>query len=84
MTAAAQTKLLWLKSKPPKESAEFLRSIVKRIVIKPDEITIEIDVLAFLDTLANESRAPLLQRSVNRDGAVMQLIFTDQNEAART
>lgn len=73
VTAAAQTKLLWLKSKPPKESAEFLRAIVKRIVIKTDEITIEIDVLAFLNTLTERKSSAGAPKAGQPDGAVMQL-----------
>ena len=73
VTAAAQSKLLWLKSKTQKESGEFLRSIVKRIVIKPDEITIEIDVLAFLDTLSARKSSAVSPKAVPENGAVMQL-----------
>ena len=75
VTAATQNKLLWLKSKPHKESAEFLRAIVKRVVIKTDEITIEIDVLAFLNTLGEGKSNTAGTRATQQNGAIMQLLF---------
>jgi site-specific DNA recombinase len=73
VTAAAQNKLLWLKSKPHKESAEFLRAIVKRVIIKTDEITIEIDVLTLLNTLTERKSSAAAAKGGQQNGAVMQL-----------
>ena len=76
VTAAAQNKLLSLTSKTPKESGEFLRSIVKRVVIKPDEVTIDIDVLAFLDALSARMPTTVSPKAIPENGAVMQLTST--------
>ena len=73
VTTAAQCKLLWLKSETQEESGEFIRLIVKRIVIKPDEITIDIDVLAFLDTLSAQKLSAASPKALPENGAIMQL-----------
>jgi hypothetical protein len=62
-----------LKSQPQKESAEFLRAIVKRIVIKTDEITIEINVLTLLNTFTERKSNIVAPTGGHRDDAVMQL-----------
>ena len=73
VTAAAQSKLFRLKSKPQRESTEFLRTIVKPVVIKTDEITIEIDVLTFLNTLSERKFSVAPPMAAQQNDAVMQL-----------